>query len=135
MKAAPDGNRSHPAGFTLVEVLAAMLLIAIVLPAVMQGITLATKAGSTARARTEAAGLGQSKLAELVATGQWQDGSLAGDFSPDWPAYRWEATTQAWSQDTAGAGLQEIDLRVIWMARGQEESVTLSTLVYARSQS
>ncbi len=122
-------------GFTLIEVLAAMLLIAIVLPAVMQGITLSVNAGNAARHRTEASGLAQSKLAELVATDEWQTGAMSGDFSPDWPDYRWEATAQTWGGDTTGMGLQEIDLRVIWTARGREDSVEVSTLVHPDAQS
>lgn len=128
-------TRGRGNGFTLVEVLAAMLLIAIVLPAVMQGITLSVNAGNAARRRTEASGLAQSKLAELIATDEWQTGAMSGDFSPDWPDYRWEATAQAWGQDTTGMGLQEIDLRVIWTARGREDSVEVSTLVHPDAQS
>jgi len=130
---AHEAQRSHSA-FTLVEVLAALMLIAIVIPVVMQGITVAANTASAARHRNEATGLAESKLAEIVATAQWQTGTLAGDFSPDWPDYRWEATVQPWAQDTSDASLQQIDLRLIWNARGRENSLTLSTLAYDRSQ-
>jgi general secretion pathway protein I len=116
-------------GFTLIEVLATLLLLAIVLPAVMRGITLATEAGSTARWRTNAAELARSKLAELVATHQWQQGTLSGDFSPDWPAYQWQASVQSWPGDTS-AGLQQIDLTVTWTERNHPEALTLTTLAY-----
>jgi hypothetical protein len=114
-------------------VLAALLLIAIVLPVVMQGLSLATHAASAAKHRTEAAGLAESKLNELVATRQWQTGPLSGDFSPDWPDYRWEATLQSYVNDTSGQNVQEIDLSVFWTNRNRQESVSLSTLAYARS--
>jgi len=127
-----EGTRK---AFTLVEVLAALLLIAIVLPVVMQGISLATNAASNAKRRTEAAGLAESKLAEIVATRAWQTGSLSGDFSPDWPDYRWEATLQTYTNDSSGKNVQEIDLRVLWMSRSQEQSVSVSTLTYARTSS
>ncbi len=116
-------------GFTLIEVLAALLLIAIVLPVVMKGVTLAGAAASDARRRTEAAGLAESKLNEIVATGQWQGaGALNGDFGTDWPDYRWEATVQPWAGDSTSSSIQQIDLRVIWIARGHEDSLALSTL-------
>jgi general secretion pathway protein I len=129
-----QGSRYRPSikafGFTLIEVLATLLLIAIVLPAVMRGMTLATEAGSAARWRTDAAGLAQSKLAEIVATDQWQQGNLSGDFSPDWPNYQWQATVQSWPGDTSGAGIQQIDLTITWTERNRPESLTLSTLAY-----
>jgi general secretion pathway protein I len=122
-------------GFTLVEVLATMLMMAIVLPAAMEGISLATRAADDAHRRTEAAGLAQAKLADLVAEGSWQGGVLAGDFSAQgWPDYHWQAAVNPWSLDTTEVGLQEIDVTVTWSARGRAESIMLSTLAYLRGQ-
>ena len=131
-------KRHRGRGFTLIEVLAALLLMAVVMPVVMNGISLATRTSSTARRRDEAAGLAQAKLAEIIASGQWQNGNLSGDFSPDWPDYRWEAALQAQMNSNLGittteVTLQQLDLRVIWRARNAEDSVTLSTLVYQRT--
>ena len=124
-------------GFTLVEVLAALLLIAIVIPVVMQGMSLGSNAASKARHRDEAAGLAQSKLSEIIATGQYQNGVLAGDFSPDWPDYRWEAHLQPIQNSsyssTGGATLQELNLQVLWQGGGKPDSLTLSTFVYKRA--
>ncbi|MGD1278170.1 MAG: prepilin-type N-terminal cleavage/methylation domain-containing protein [Tepidisphaeraceae bacterium] len=122
-------------GFTLIEVLATLMLLAIVFPVMMQGITVAGSVADAARRRTEATGLAQSKLAEIVANGQWQQGNLSGDFGSDWPAYRWEATVQPWTLDNTSQSLQQIDLRVVWTARGRENSVTVTTLAYVRGQS
>jgi prepilin-type N-terminal cleavage/methylation domain-containing protein len=119
-------------GFTLIEVLAAMLLIAIVLPVVMQGITAGLAASSAARRRTEAAGLAEEKMGEILANGLWQGGVMQGDFSPDWPDYKWQATVSGWAQDTSLSNLQEIDLRVFWTADNREQAVNLSTLAYVR---
>jgi prepilin-type N-terminal cleavage/methylation domain-containing protein len=124
-------------GFTLVEVLVAGALLAIVLPAVMGGIVSASNAASAARHRDNAAGLAQAKLAEIIATGQIQNGVLAGDFGADWPDYHWEAKLQplqdnSYSSST-GATVQEIDLQVLWQGRGRPDSLTVSTLVYQRA--
>ena len=69
-------------GFTLIEVLAALLLIGIVLPVIMQGFSIATRVGSTAKRRTEAGALADAKLTELVATAQWQSGMISRRFQP-----------------------------------------------------
>lgn len=121
-------------GFTLVEVLVTLMFLAISLPAIMQGISLATKVGAQTVHRTEAAGMAQSKLAEIVSTGEWQNGNLSGDFGTDWPAFRWEANVQPWAQDTTDASIQQIDLSVFWTDLGKQQSVTLSTLAYVRGQ-
>ncbi len=130
---APSRSRRR-GGFTLVEVLATLMLMAIVLPAVMKGVSLATAAASTARRRNEATGLAEEKLAEIIATDEWQKSSLSGDFGSDWPGYQWQATVQSWPEDTSGAGIQEVDLRVSWIARNSEDSITLTTLTYAQGQ-
>jgi prepilin-type N-terminal cleavage/methylation domain-containing protein len=114
-------------GVTLVEVLATIVMMGIVLPAAMEGVSVAMQASDTARQRTEASALAEAKLAELVATGDWQFGALSGDFGDAWPEYRWGAMAQDWATDST---LKEISVRVVWTRRGQERQVALTTLVY-----
>jgi general secretion pathway protein I len=129
----PGEGEMRRRGFTLIEVLAAVMLMALVLPAVMRGISMADKAADDARHRTEAAGLAQTELAEIVATQSWQTGDQTGDFSPDWPAYSWKSAVAPWVGDTSGAGIQQIDLTVTWTSRGQVQSLNLTTLAYPRA--
>ena len=124
-------RRHRPrAGFTLVEVLIALLLIAIILPAVMQGISLATTAGAVAKRRGEAGALAESKLAELSTANAWQTAATSGDFLDQgerWRDYRWSADVVNWTQPE----VQELRVTVTWPGRGgADESLTLSTLVY-----
>jgi general secretion pathway protein I len=121
----PTGRRRR-SGFTLVEVLAAMVMIAIVLPVIMRGITLATSAASYSRHRTAAAALASLKLNELVATGAWQSGGLSGDFSTEFPGYQWSATVGDWTE----SDLRQLDVHVTWGAGQSDQSVTLTTLIY-----
>jgi general secretion pathway protein I len=139
---ARNRTRSRRCGFTLVEVLAAMILLAIVLPAAMRGVTLASAAASKAQKRTAAAGLASSKLHELLATGQYESGNLSGDFSdygPQYQPYRWEAQLSNWNQNGFNAQdlqtqtLQQLDLRVTWRGREGDQSLTVSTLVYSNA--
>src|SRR3954471_9087259 len=82
---------NHRTAFTLIEVLAPMALLAIVLPVTMQALSVSLGAASGARHMTEASGLAQAKLNELIATAQWDDTS-SGDFGEDHPGYRWETS-------------------------------------------
>lgn len=120
-------------GFTLIEVLATVMLLAIIVPAINKGISVATGMASSARMRTEATGLAESKLNELLATGDWQNGQSAGDFSPDWPMYHWQSTVSAWQYDTTSVGLQEIDVVVTYTYRNTEQSIRVSSLTYVRA--
>ncbi len=123
-------RRHRRRAFTLIEVLAALALVAIILPVAMKGISLATTTAGLAKQRMEAASLAERKLAELLATGEWQNGDLVGDFYPDWPDYRWSAEVRDWE----GITLRQVDVRVEWTTRQKERSVTLSTVIYSGNQ-
>ncbi len=112
-------------GFTLIEVLAAVVFVAIVIPVVMRGFSLATSAGDVAKTKAEAAVLAHSKMNEIVVTRLWQNGVMGGDFSPDHPSYRWAAELKDWDSST----LKELDVHVTWGQPGRERSMTLNTLV------
>jgi prepilin-type N-terminal cleavage/methylation domain-containing protein len=121
-------------GFTLIECLATMLLMAIVLPVAVEGINSTLRSADSTRNRTEAAGLAQSKLSELIVGGSavWSSGGLSGDFGADWPGYRWSAAVSPWINDTQNVGLEQLDVTVTWSARNKSQSLTVSGLVYTR---
>ena len=115
-------------GLTLVEVLATIVMMAIVLPAAMQGIAICTSSSVVARQRSEAAALAEAKLSELIATGEWEFGATSGDFGEEWPDYRWSGSAATWSADPM---MTEVYVRVYWVSRQQEREVVLTTLIYA----
>jgi general secretion pathway protein I len=111
-------------GFTLIEALAAVLLVSIVLPVAMRGFSLAALVADEAKHREEAAVLAHSKMSELLATGGWQTGALSGDFAPEHPEYKWKAELNNWDTST----LQKLDLHVNWNSAGRDQVLTISTL-------
>jgi len=132
-------RRHDRSAFTLIEVIATLLLLSIALPVIMSGISLSTRAGSVARRRAEAGGLAESKLNELVATGEWQS-MLQGDFGTDdpWKDYTWTAELNPWSQSMGVNGsnvIQELDLHVNWKEGNAQQQSTVSTLVYQSASS
>ena len=120
-------------GFTLAEALAALLLVAIVLPVALNGISLGVRAARDARQRVQAVSLAQSKLAELVATAQWQGTELAGDFTEPIdgltgelaPGYTWEAVVEDWEEP----GVMQVTVTVNWVSHETPQRVSVATLV------
>lgn len=125
-------------GFTFIELLATMAMLAIALPSIMDGISLSLATANFARSQAQAASLCQSKLQELLAAGQWQQAQQSGDCGEEYPGFSWTATVSGWtgatndSSSTSGA-LQQLDVNVFWMQRDLKRSVELSTLVYTGS--
>ena len=119
----------HKSGFTFLELLATMVLIALIMPVAMHSIALCTQLAGQSEHQIEAAGLAKTKLTELVATEDWQSGDQRGDFGDDWPDYEWSATVTDWTDAT----VQQLDVTVYWVAQGADKEITLSTLVYETS--
>ena len=115
--------------FTLVEVLATLVLIGIVLPFAVRGTSVALGAASSAKHTAEAASLAEAKLAEILSQGDWTAGNMQGDFGQDWPEYKWRMQT-AVADTTVNVNITEIMLSVTWTERGQERVVNVSTLAY-----
>lgn len=122
---APRHNRMSSNGFTLVEVLAALTLAAVVLPIAMQGISLSLSAADQASRQMVAATLAEDVLADLTATREWQSGNLTGDFGDQAPGYRWVAESVTWEVGM----LRVLEVSVFWTSAGRERSLTLTTLV------
>jgi prepilin-type N-terminal cleavage/methylation domain-containing protein len=123
-------SRRRPSAFTLVEVLATMVLLAIILPIAMRGVSMAMAAASNARRTAEATSLAEAKLNMLLADGTWASGSLSGDFSPDQPEYQWACLTQ-----TRDYGLTEVAVRVTWTDRGHTREMIVATLAQQAANS
>jgi type II secretion system protein I len=117
-------------GFTLIEVLTALAILAVVLSVAMSGIGVATQLAGITRQRDIASNLAQTKLNELAATGNWNNGASGGQFSSD-PNYSWQASTQTVSEtDLPDVGLTQLSVTVDWQSLGREHHITMTTLIY-----
>lgn len=125
----PDRRRGrHPRrhGFTFIELLTTVVLIAVIMPVAMRSIGLCTRVASQSRRQMEAGSLARAKLTELIVTGDWEKGNQKGDFEKDWPGYEWEANVTNWTD----ASVRLLELTVSWRTLGRQRGVTLSTLMY-----
>jgi len=107
-----------------VEVLATLVLVAIIIPVAMRAVSLATALAGRTRDRIEAAALAEDRLVEVMATGAWQAGDQQGDFGEDWPRYKWALEVKDWE----GTTLSQVTVRVTWQADAAERSVSITTL-------
>ena len=125
----PPGVRRKTAGFTFVEVLAALLFLAIVVPAVVQALTLANRASSMAERHAIAGECAENKLNEMLLDNNWANApTSSGDFGATAPVYRWQMKTANWPADTVNP-MTELGVDVFYTVQGREYSVHLSTLV------
>lgn len=87
-------------GFTLLEVMVAVAVLAIGLTALLGSHSQSVSLAAEAKFYTTAAFLAQQKMAELELAGFQDLDSEAGDFGEDFPGYRWEV--QAGGMDLQG---------------------------------
>ena len=81
--------RSDKTGFTLLEVLIAMAILAMALVAVLQMQTQSISLSGESRFLTTASLLAQRKMADLEAEASLSNQSQKGDFAPHHPEYAW----------------------------------------------
>lgn len=119
-------GRGGVRGFTLVEVLAAILILSIVVPSLIKAYTVCGSIASLSRQRAEALGIAQSSLDELVATREWMNGTPSGEEKPGPTTYQWETSLTSWEE----ANTQLLTITVSWLNAGQRQEMKLETVVY-----
>lgn len=121
-------------GFTLVEMLATILIIALVLPTAMRGIAMVTRIASQSKRKIVASAFAETKISELIASGEWEHGGLSrGNFGNEYPDYVWDVDVKNWDE----APMSELRVSVYWDGGqyNEDRCVTLTTLVYAKDES
>ena len=124
MKLATATNCNRAAGFTLVEVLAALLFLAIVIPTVIEALHVATLSGEVAARKSAAARVADRVLNESIVMTNWSGGPQNGTVTEGAVDYRWTLTSQTWPQDA----MQLLTVEVKYPAQGKDYSVKLNTL-------
>ena len=117
------------AGFTLAEVLAALLLMAIVIPVAIQGMHIASLAGTVAARKGEAARVAQRILNENLVTTNWMQSFQSGTTQEGQRQFRWNLRGDNWNEDPNQNAIQLLSVEVFFNAQNREYSVRMSTLV------
>jgi prepilin-type N-terminal cleavage/methylation domain-containing protein len=127
-------------GFTLAEVLAALALMAIVIPVAVHGLSVASLAGEVAQRKAIAARIGERVLNETIVSHQWNQNVQNGTEQAGPYQFRWTLRNDPWNQNGAGTAvvtsgtinataMHELSVEVFFAAQNQEFSVRLATLV------
>lgn len=116
---------SHARGFTLIEVLAALVVLAIAMAAVLSGMARYADTAHHLRLRTLAMWVAQNQLSEVMSQPQWpEEGNQDDTADMGGFEWEWETTVQA-TQDPA---LRRIDI-VVRDADGENRYAQLSTFM------
>lgn len=127
---------ARQAGFTFVEILAALTFVGILLPTVVGALLLCSRISETAERSANAVQLGENQLNILLLGNAWQTGEARGDFGQDWPGYRWEMQQATWNSGGAQSSnaLTALTMNVYFPVQGQERSISLTTLANPSQQ-
>jgi len=110
--------------FTLAEVLAALLFLAIVIPTAVEALHVASLAGEVAARKGAAARIADRILNESLVTTNWTSGDQSGTVTEGILDFDWKLTSAAWPEDS----MQLLTAEVTFSAQGKDYSVRLSTL-------
>jgi type II secretory pathway pseudopilin PulG len=122
-------NKRRAAAFTLAEVLAALLFLAIVIPAAVEALHVASLAGEVAARKGAAARVADRILNESLVMTNWNSGTQNGTVTEGMQEFRWTLTSQNWQQDM----MQLVTAEVTFSAQGHDYSVKLSTLANSQT--
>lgn len=116
--------RHSRAAFTLAEVLAALVFMAIVIPVVVECLHVASQAGEVAQRKTEAARVAERVLNESIVTTNWNQSAQNGTVQDGMRQFDWTLQNEPWNQDP----MRLLTVQVKYTVQGRDYSVQLSTL-------
>jgi prepilin-type N-terminal cleavage/methylation domain-containing protein len=118
--------------FTFVEVLVAVVVMALVVPVAVRGIGIARRLVGDDERLERAARLADEKLNELIVTGDWQGSEDQGVFE-DEPQYEWTLATDSFTGNDQ-LSLTVVTVTVSFIDASRPTSVSLSTLTSSTAE-
>ncbi len=119
-------SSSRRSAFTLVEVLAALVFMAIVIPTAVHGLQIANRAGQLGLRKTAAARIADRVMSEMMVTGQLRSGTGSGVVQEGAQQYHWMLRTDMWPVVNT---MRVVTVQVTFPLQGREYDVRLSTLI------
>ena len=113
--------------FTLVEVLASLLLMAIVIPVAMEGMSVASRIGVLGQRKAAAMRVAERLLNELMVEQQTEQSSASGTAVDGETTYPWIMHVENWPEDA----MQQMSVTVTFTVQGNDYEVSVTTLLPA----
>ncbi|HTV41647.1 MAG TPA: type II secretion system protein [Candidatus Sulfotelmatobacter sp.] len=117
-------------GFTLAETMAALAFMAIVIPAAVEALHVASGAGEIAVRKGEAAHVAERILNQSLVMTNWSTGAQSGVADEGSEEFHWTLKSQNWPQDT----MELLTADVTFSTQGRNYTVELSTLANNQAQ-
>ena len=126
----PASRPGESAGFTLLEVMVALAIVAIALVSLLGLSSRTLTVNDRVEHITRATLLAQQRLAELDAGVPLRDGDqeLQGTFPAPFADYRWRLSYQ----DTPLPAVQQVTVVVAWGAEAKNEAVEISSFTFRK---
>jgi prepilin-type N-terminal cleavage/methylation domain-containing protein len=115
-------------GFSLVEMLAAIIIFSLGVMAVLEVITTSVRSTTATVGYTQAVLLAQQQIEETIATQTLAPMTDSGDFGEAYPRHSWKREVEEVDADR----LYRIRVDVLWNERGIDKQYTLTTLAANR---
>ena len=125
---AARGRDRRRSGFTLAEVLAALLFMAIVIPVAVEGLQIASRAGGVAQRKSDAARVAERILNENLIATNLNKSVQSGTLQDGTREYRWTLKSDAWDQDMKQGAPRLLSVEVTYAVQGTDYKLRLSTL-------
>ena len=134
-------ERRRSQAFTLAEVMAAMMFLAIVIPVAVEALHVSSLAGEVAARKGAAVRIADRVLNESLVTTNWTGSTQNGTVSEGAIDYRWTLSAQNWPQAqnpvnpmNSAISMEMLTAQVVFQAQGKDYTVTLSTLANPPNQ-
>jgi hypothetical protein len=118
---------SAVSGFTLAEVMAALVFMAIVIPVALEGLSIASRAGEVAARKSEAALVAERVLNDNLVNTNWMQSMQSGTLRQGLRDFGWTLRNDPWTFDPQ-QNMRLLTVEVKFAAQGKDYAVRLSTL-------
>ena len=125
---AATADKTSCGGFTLLEVMVAVAILAIALIAILKANVQSLDALAEVRQKTAASMLAASKLAEVEAVGAENWTEFQGDFGDEYPGFSWQVESAA----TELEGIVRVIVIVRMTGTVSGEATRIEELLYAQ---
>ena len=117
-------------GFTLVEILVTLSILAAVLPALLQAFASAARNQGLSDNSTTALYLLKFRMAEIEMNGYPDVGEENGEFGEN-TRYRWRSVVEDIDSEDV-ENIRRVQVTVLWIHRNRERSMSMSTYIADR---